>query len=166
MGFKNTIQTIFLPVLDMVVLMSPGLLGNKRNLRKSEQLNKHFTIILITKPHTAKTTNKRTKRYKSSKQRQKHKHQLKHLTESEKTKHYRKFKKSKSKLSKRNQKKYESNLNEFVTLQKSKLQEDSAQLRGSIPEKKSEKDNNDEIFNDSDDYKVETGSINDEFIGW
>ena len=164
MGFKNTIQTIFLPVLDMVVLMSPGLLGNKRNLRKSEQLNKHFTIKLITKPHTAKTTNKRTKRYKSSKQRQKHKHQHKHLTESEKTKHYRKFKKSKSKLSKRNQKKYEGNLNEFITLQKSKLQEDSAQLRGSIPEKKSEKDNNDEIFNDSDDYKVETGSINDEFI--
>ena len=164
MGFKNIIQTIFLPVLDMVVPMSPGLLGNKRNLRKSEQQNKYFTTKLITKRHTAKTTNKRTKGYTLSKQRQKHKHQHKHLTESEKTKHYRKFKKSKSKISKRNQKKYEGNLNEFITLQKSKLQEDSAQLRGSIPETKSGKDNYDEIFNDSDDFKVETNSINDEFI--
>ena len=163
MGFKNTIQAIFLPVLDMVVPMSPGLLGNKRNLRKPEQ-NEYFTTKLITKRHTVKTINKRTKGYTLSKQHQKRKHQHKHLTESEKTKNYRKFKKSKSTLSKRNQKKHESNLNGSITLQKSKVQEDSAQLRGSIPEKKIEKDNYDELFNDSDDFKVETGSINDEFI--
>ena len=135
MGFKNTIQAIFLPVLDMVVPMSPGLLGNKRNLRKPEQ-NEYFTTKLITTRHTVKTINKRTKGYTLSKQHQKRKHQHKHLTESEKTENYRKFKKSKSTLSKRNQKKHESNLNGSITLQKSKVQEDSAQLRGSIPEKK------------------------------